>query len=170
MEIWKQIKGYNYKVSNHGRIISSIYRPCHIISKGDILLRNVITSKGYCVVSLYKDRKVKQRRVHQLVLEAFVDNPLDLPSINHKDGNPLNNHIDNLEWCTSSYNQQHAYDTGLRKPPRGEKNGMAKLDEDDVLFIRTFKALFSEQELRDMFNLSVPGLRHIIRRTRWKHV
>ncbi len=173
MEIWKQIKGYGYKVSNYGRVISSIYRPNCIMSRigrGDVLLKNIITSRGYCVVSLYKDRIVKQKRVHRLLMEAFVDNPLNLLSINHKDGNPSNNHIDNLEWCTSSYNQQHAYDTGLREPTRGEKSGLAKLTEDDVLFIRTFGSLFSEQQLRDIFNMSVAGIRHIVRRTRWKHI
>ncbi len=52
-------------------------------------------------------------QVHRLIALAFIPNPDNLPEINHIDGNPLNNSLENLEWCTHQYNMQHAWDTGL---------------------------------------------------------
>ena len=51
--------------------------------------------------------------VHRLIAIAFLPNPTNFPEINHIDGAPLNNKLDNLEWCTHQQNMQHAWDTGL---------------------------------------------------------
>ncbi len=67
-------------------------------------------------VQLWKDNKSKLLSVHRIVAEAFIPNPNGKPCINHKDGNPLNNHYTNLEWSTYSENQKHAYENGLTKP------------------------------------------------------
>lgn len=61
------------------------------------------------------------RYIHRLVAECFIPNPDGLPEINHKDGNKANNHADNLEWCTSSYNKYHAFRTGLKKPSERQR-------------------------------------------------
>lgn len=67
------------------------------------------------------------RSIHRMLAECFIPNPLNLPQINHKDGNKLNNNLDNLEWCTQQYNLKHAMDTGLHAAPPtpiiGEKVG-----------------------------------------------
>lgn len=57
----------------------------------------------------------KMTYVHRLIAQAFIPNPDNLPEVNHKDGNKRNNHVDNLEWCTSNQNRKHARDTGLLK-------------------------------------------------------
>lgn len=62
---------------------------------------------GYEVVGLYKDKKRKGHMVHRLVAEAFINNPGNVPYINHKDENKLNNCVDNLEWCTAKYNTNY---------------------------------------------------------------
>ena len=68
---------------------------------------------GYRVICLCKDKTVKRVFTHRLILEAFIPNPENKPFCNHKDCNPLNNHVDNLEWCTNQENIIHAYANGL---------------------------------------------------------
>ena len=65
--------------------------------------------RGYDRVSLEE----KPYRIHRLVAEAFIPNPLNLPEVNHKDGNKKNNCVENLEWVTHQENMAHAVKTGL---------------------------------------------------------
>lgn len=81
-------------------------------------IKNTILSKwidnvGYYQTILYQDGKRKYRRVHRLIAETFIENPNNFKQVNHKDGDKLNNHISNLEWCDNSTNTQHGYDKGL---------------------------------------------------------
>ena len=64
-------------------------------------------NRGYQTVTLCKNSKLKSHHIHRLVAEAFLDNPKNLPQVNHKDENKLNNCVDNLEWCTPSYNNNY---------------------------------------------------------------
>lgn len=98
-EYWKYIKGYEglYQVSNFGRVKSNKFGK-------ERILKPFTNSTGYLLVSLCKDGKVKAFTVHRLVAEAFIDNPDNLPQVNHRDENKLNNNVDNLEWCTNEYN------------------------------------------------------------------
>ena len=64
---------------------------------------------GYLEVGLYKSGKRYFRRVHRLVATQFIENPLNLPQVNHKDGNVKNNSVGNLEWVTLAENIQHSY-------------------------------------------------------------
>lgn len=101
IEIWKPIDGYkNYEVSNYGRVRSLMFNRSKILKK-----RNI--HHGYCGVVLYKDKKPKAFTIHKLVAQAFIPNPDNLPSINHKDENKANNCVDNLEWCTILYNNTY---------------------------------------------------------------
>ncbi len=75
-------------------------------------LRN---NEGYMQVNLFKDKKCKTFQVHRLVATAFIPTLNKRLQINHKDSNKSNNNVDNLEWCTPSQNQIHAYQKGLRK-------------------------------------------------------
>ena len=88
----------------------------------------------YQIINLSKlDGSKRTFRVHRLVMMAFnpVENMNEL-EVNHIDGNKKNNKIENLEWCTASENQIHAFKTGLNKPRRGEESNFSKLTEDDV--------------------------------------
>jgi len=106
MEIWKDIKGFEgkYQVSNLGNVRSLRFRNQNF-SKD---LTQKINNKGYKVVNLTDNSKNKPALVHRLVAMAFVDNPNNYPIVNHKDENPQNNHADNLEWCTYSYNTSYS--------------------------------------------------------------
>jgi len=112
-EIWKDIKGYEglYQVSNLGNVkvldrkIKSNYN--YFIRKGRILKLCIGKKDGYVYVCLTKNNKGKTVKVHRLVAQAFIPNPNNLPQINHKDEDKTNNNVDNLEWCTSLYNNNY---------------------------------------------------------------
>lgn len=82
------------------------------------IMPQTIQRTGYYAVMLWLGNKSKCAKVHRLVAEAFIPNPDNLPCINHKDGDKLNNQVTNLEWCTYQENMQHAVRTGLTHPHR----------------------------------------------------
>lgn len=91
----KLIKDFeNYSISSDGIVVNE--------KRGKKLKPSIV--KGYYRLTLSKNNKKYNRQVHRLVAEAFIPNPYNLPCVNHKDENPLNNCVDNLEWCTSEYN------------------------------------------------------------------
>ena len=73
----------------------------------------VSRNKKYGMVTYYDNGKQKRLYVHRLIAEAFIPNIDNKPQVNHIDGNPLNNKVENLEWVTAKENMQHAYKTGL---------------------------------------------------------
>ena len=107
--MFKDIKGYEgkYVVSNNGSVYSLLSNNGKAVE---------ISNSGYGRVSLWDHGKGKHYSIHRLVAEAFIPNPDSLPQVNHKDGNKLNNNVDNLEWCSFSENMKHAYKNGLVNP------------------------------------------------------
>jgi len=129
---WKQIKGYEgiYEVSNTG-LVKALPRTWKtgknlIRTKEEHILKNMIRREGYYFVTVTKDSKQVQAYVHRFVAEAFLPNIFSKKCINHKDGNKLNNKVDNLEWATYRENNMHALNSGLRVNPSGAKNGYSK--------------------------------------------
>lgn len=118
LEIWKDIQGYEgrYQVSNLGNV-KSLKDPS---GKPREMLRSLSSTKrGYKQVDLHrKGDKPKVMYVHRLVAGAFLPNPENKPVVNHKDSNPSNNRVENLEWCTQSENIQHGFREGNMKPAR----------------------------------------------------
>lgn len=94
----------------------------------DKVLKPWVNNKGYAVVSLRINNQTVDMLVHRLVASTWLDNPNNYPIVNHKDNNPLNNSVDNLEWCTYSYNTLYAEKQGrrplteLQKEARSEKS------------------------------------------------
>lgn len=108
----KSVSGYDgkYFVSNDGRVFSSRNN-----EKKE--LKQFADKDGYMIVQLSKQGKRKTMRVHRLVANAFIENPNNLPIVNHKDENKSNNHYENLEWC--SYRNNIIFNGGGER--RGEK-------------------------------------------------
>ena len=105
MEMWAKIpiKEFNYyEVSNIGKV-----------RNGNRTLKTSL-SHGYPAVTLCNNGYRRTIRVYRLVALAFIENPKKLPCINHKDGNKLNTHVGNLEWCTYGQNTKHAWEHGLK--------------------------------------------------------
>jgi len=118
MEYWKSITGYEgfYESSNFGRI-KALERPVRHPKGGlQILKERVLKQgirKGYCFVVLSKNNMQKSFSVHRLVASTFLKNPENKRTVNHKDGDKINNKLENLEWATYSENEQHSIRTGL---------------------------------------------------------
>lgn len=87
---------------------------------------------------MHKEGKAKRYLIHKLVAETFIENPNDYKYINHKDNNTKNNKIENLEWCTQSYNIQYAYDKGNKIPPHMKAVNQYSLSGK---FIKTWNSL-----------------------------
>ena len=110
-EIWRDIKGCEgkYQVSNTGMVKSLNYRR----TGKERILKLDDNGHGYLYVSLSKDGKGKSYPVHKLVATAFLENPNNLPEVNHKDEDKTNNCVENLEWCSKLYNIN--YGTGSKR-------------------------------------------------------
>lgn len=122
--VWKPIDGYpDYEVSNTGKV-----RNC-ITGKE---LKTRLSNKGYDRVRLYKNRIGKNLFVHRLVAKAFIPNPDNLPLINHKDETPLNNCVDNLEWCDYAYNNSYGNAVEKRSTSNSKKVVQMTMDGDLV--------------------------------------
>ena len=139
-EVWKDIPGYEglYQVSDYGRVISLSYN-----KTGRKSLRTLRLDKaGYIVVTLHKSGVSRTMKVHRLVAIAFIPNPLHLPQVNHRDENKANNHVDNLEWCTSSYN--NSYGNRPRKVLDAYKKRNRSIAERPVIMIDNDGTIIAE--------------------------
>lgn len=111
-EEWRDVVGYEglYQVSNMGRVRAYPLKE----SDNWRIIKSFCAYKNYQRVNLVDINRVsKQHSVHRLVGFAFIPNPNNYPYINHKDENPLNNKVENLEWCTPKYNAN--YGTALKR-------------------------------------------------------
>jgi hypothetical protein len=142
-EVFKQHPEYDeFLVSNFGRV----YRKRNSYTvKGSLwerrgeMVKQGTSKKGYKTVSrTKKDGTKTSAQVHRLVAQTFIENPDNLPEVNHKDGDKKNNRVKNLEWITTLDNIRHAWDTGLCKAKSGTDHHGSKLTWDDVKLIRAF--------------------------------
>lgn len=146
-EIWKDVVGYEglYQVSNLGRV-KSVQR--HYKINGGIALRREKilkekTSFKYKRVGLWKDSSQKFLLVHRIVATAFIPNLNNYPEINHKDENPENNCVDNLEWCTAKYNcnyLNHGKNISISRRDSGRVRKIAMIDNEGNV-IKIFDAI-----------------------------
>lgn len=157
MEIWKPAKNYEQliEVSNYGNVRT----PKHNLTGSP-------NRDGYLRVRVIGTSIDKTITIHRLVATTFIDNPQNFETINHKDGNKQNNHVNNLEWCDRSYQMFHAYKLGLKVAAKGESNCGSKLTQEQVNFIRNnYKKgsrKFGSVALGNLFNVSHRTILNII--------
>ena len=99
IEYWRLIDGYNnYEISSHGRVRNN---------QTDRILGACLDGTGYYRVDLSKDGKRKNHKIHRLVADAFIPKLQNKTYVDHKDNNKLNNHMNNLRWCTIAENNRN---------------------------------------------------------------
>ena len=132
-EIWKDVVGYEglYKVSNKGNVRSVEW----IGVRGRKCGGRTLKGRGvdYIQVGLYKDGIMKKKLIHRLVLEAFVENPNNLPEVNHLDEVKINNELSNLEWCTRKHNMNHGTQKERAAQTRSKKVKAVNVETGEVI-------------------------------------
>lgn len=160
-EIYKQVIGYEgyYEISNHGNVRSTSY-------KGVKQLSPSIQRNGYLNVIFCIKQIKAHKTIHRLVAINFIDNPDNLPTVNHLDGNKLNNLVDNLEWCTVEHNNLHAKNNSLLQ--RYEDRPAAKLTIEKVLSIPSLiDRGATTDDLKNYFNVSRRCIDNIFQGKNW---
>ena len=175
IEIWKDISNYKgyYQASNIGRIksldryVRGRYNTMRLI-KGKVL-KPGITNKGYFAVNIYRIGNHRMLSVHRLVAVTFINNPENKATVNHKNGNKLDNRVENLEFMTQKENVNHAYNKGLHNYNR-RKILMLSLDNEPLLWFNslTEASTMSGVNLSSVSNCCV-GSRKTAGRYKWQH-
>jgi hypothetical protein len=159
---WKPVKDYEgYEISSRGDVRN--------VKTGRILKHG--RNKGYASVNLYTgERKYKTKKIHRLIAEAFIDNPDGLPVINHKNGDKLDNRIENLEWCTQAHNIKHMIDEGLHSG-KGGTHWNARLTDAIVLKMRDLRSAGrSVNEIAKQFGVKANTASSAISGVTWAHL
>lgn len=151
-EIWKPVVGYEglYEVSNTGRVRSldryvksksNSYR----LIKGKVL-SGFITRYGYVRCFIRVNGVGRGYFVHRLVAEAFIPNPYNLPQVNHRDENPSNDNVDNLEWCNAKYNMNYGTRQERYRNTMLERGHWSGLSEEE--YMRKYKEENKERMMK----------------------
>ncbi len=123
--------------------------------------------RKYKTISLRKNFKPYYFYVHRLVAQTYIQNPKNLPEVNHINGDKTDNRVKNLEWCTHKENVQHAFENGLTT--RGERNSQTKLTPKEVLEIRNkYKSKPTPYiKLANIYGVTESNIGLIIRGKNW---
>lgn len=171
-EIYKDIVDYEglYQISNLGNV-RSLDKEINLpkgkyIKKG----RRISTTRigNYITFCGYKNGGQKNLYVHREIARAFINNPDNLPAVNHLDGNKKNNSISNLEWCSYMRNIRHAYETGLMNKSKGENHCHAKLKAEDISKIKELVMDNTFQKVADMYGVTRQAIWLIYKGKNWK--
>lgn len=158
-------------IKSHDRLVKSRWKE-PFLRKGRIM-KQKINSDGYMSIML-SDENCKQKTflVHRLVALNFIENPDNLPQVNHKNNIKTDNRVTNLKWGTCLSNSREAALDGLYKAPKGSKKPEAKLNEAQILFMKNIynEGFVLQKELAKMFGVCKQVINNIVNQKTWKHV
>lgn len=157
-EEWKDVIGYEgvYQISNLGRC-KRLYK-----HRKEKILKPIKTHHGYFNYSFCVNSKFKAMSIHRLVAIHFIPNPNNYPEVNHKDANKENYSVDNLEWCTRSYNMKHAHGLGLVFPNKAT-DAIRKINKINTPIILKMKEKnFTLEEISIISNISISAISKLV--------
>ena len=169
-EEWRIIENTKeaYEASNTGFIRRT--KPYRNITYAGRILNPAHDKNGYPQVTIWIDGKKRAYLVHRIIARTYMGERKDGYTVNHKDGNKLNNNIENLEYVTNAENIEHAIKNGLRADQRGTKNPQSKLTDDDVYKIRSLLDTITQKEIGKMFGVKKPAIADIKHGRTWAHL
>lgn len=153
-----------YSVTRDGRVYTHKLRSGWVTGGTDAL--------GYKRLNATDDTgKRSNLYVHRAVALAYLPNPHNKPHVNHKDNNPSNNRLSNLEWCTAAENRAHAAKQGRLPSLQGESNGHSKYSESLVKKIRKLYASgYTQMQIKRELGIPQPTISVIVRRAQWRNI
>jgi hypothetical protein len=175
-EIWKKIPNYSlYEASNLGNIKTHNWKNQGITR----VMKPALDGSGYLrTVLIRDDGKYHTVKVHRIIAQTFIPNPKNKPQINHKNCVKTDNRDINLEWCTVSENQIHAYKE-KRRNISGENNPATKLKDWQVLEIRKnyvygrksrHEKGLTKKQIGEQYGVASSVIKAIIQGKTWKHL
>ena len=178
-EIWKDIEELNglYQISNYGKVYrkprkvrSDVNKNGFRIIKGKFK-KPQNNGNGYLQLYVQINRNRKMFYIHRLVAKYFIENPNNFQEVNHLDFDKSNNFYNNLEWCTTESNKNHAFENDRFK--KGETHCFSKLTDKKVLAIRRLFKInpnFNRSKVARKLNVKDTAIIKIIKNQRWKHL
>lgn len=140
------INGYpKYHVTESGDVLSLWFNKCKSLKQNK-------SHCGYLLVCLNANKR-QTLSVHRLVAKAYIPNPDNKPEVNHIDGNKLNNHYTNLEWCTRKENVIHSFTNGLNSGKKGTDNPRNKLSINDIIKIKSLLGTIKQTDIANLFGV-----------------
>lgn len=132
------------------------------------ILKPLTLTKGYKGVRLYySEHQATTKKIHRLVAEYFISNPLELPQVNHKDGDKNNNRVENLEWCTNDFNMNHAIAQCLIKQAEDRSN--SKCTNESLMCLQELiDCGFTIKQLSIVYGIHKQVMSQIIRGNEYK--
>jgi hypothetical protein len=179
--IWKSVVGYEglYEVNTDGELRTFNWK-----GTGQTrIMKPAKDHKGYLRTMIGKDGKYKTIKMHRIVAEAFIPNPENKPTVNHKNGIKDDNRVDNLEWHTYKENTHHAIENGMFYfRPKSDLNGLSrckgqqkhntKFRNEDIISIRARFVPYkvTREDLAKEYGVSPATIKDIVTRRSWKHL
>ncbi len=163
-EQWKEIPEWpDYMASNLGHLYSK--------KKRKVMIQHQCHPFGYLGITLCRNGKRIHKMVHPLIISSFIGPRPEGLEINHKDSNPKNNNIENLEYVTHGQNMKHGYDVGNKIRPKGELHPMTSLTDKTVIFVRSLKTKgLKNIDIHKLTGIEASTISRLVNHKIWNHI